>query len=475
MAKQTTTNPLAKYKDRVKKAHAAHKNDETVVDKGSRLPAGIEEGVAQLTELRIGTYEKGDNKGEPFFYAAGVVIEPKTHNGRRVEGLRTSIIEPLHDTPQKQSRKTFDDHWAWMLNELRKLGVNTREVDGDPEEVTALFAAVVDDAPYFGFRTWKGKPTAQYPNPRVNETWEGQVEYAPQDDGSDEDEYEAQDDSSDDQGDQGEGTEHTLEELGEMADNGDEEAAGVLDQAATDAGLDSSQYGTWAELAAALEEGGDEEDAQDDAGDDTDEGEEEAVDWAQMGELADGGDEEAVGLLTTAAEGMEIDPNEYATWAEVAELVAGGDQDEATEGDDDDDDDGDDGDDGDEGEELGPRDMGELADEGDEDCAAKLDSIARELDIDPDGFGTWADVAEAVCKERAVRAKNGGSDSEEDAEEVVEPNKGEIYQYKPPKSRKVVSCEVTAVFQGKQTCNLRNIANKVAYKGVNWADLIPED
>lgn len=46
----------------------------------------------------------------------------------------------------------------------------------------------------------------------------------------------------------------TLEELGELGDNGDEEAQATLDELAGEAGLDPDDYPTWADLAAALSE-----------------------------------------------------------------------------------------------------------------------------------------------------------------------------------------------------------------------------
>ncbi len=93
----------------------------------------------------------------------------------KVEGLRTSIMEPLCDTPQSKARPTSDDHVAWVLNMLRLLGIDTNSCD-TPEELDAAIDALKAQGPMVKFRSWKGQATTQYPNPRVNETWEGIVE-----------------------------------------------------------------------------------------------------------------------------------------------------------------------------------------------------------------------------------------------------------------------------------------------------------
>lgn len=190
------------FADRVREAHEAHKSDPTTMGGGGGLPAGIEGGIARLSDIRIGYYEKGDNVGEPFFIAAGIVLSPESHDGIVVKGLRTQIMEPIHDTPTR-SRKTVEDHYAWVLNQVRLLGVDTSEVDVDSFE--DVLAALKESKPYFRFRTWKGSKQeitkradgkfecsgkvfsseamakAAFPfagnEPRVQEEWRGACEY----------------------------------------------------------------------------------------------------------------------------------------------------------------------------------------------------------------------------------------------------------------------------------------------------------
>lgn len=174
---------LAKHGDRMRKAFDAHKGDETEYSNFGDLPAGVE-GVAQLVECRLTQVKEGKrNAGEWLFYAAGAVKQPAEFEGQRLFGRRTSITCPLYDTPDRQGRKTLEEHLAWVTNELRKLGVDTAEMD--VEELPDTLAAVKEAAPHFRFRTWKGDKQTQgrYKDqePRVQHFWEGIVDWTEDD------------------------------------------------------------------------------------------------------------------------------------------------------------------------------------------------------------------------------------------------------------------------------------------------------
>lgn len=71
-------------------------------------------------------------------------------------------------------------------------------------------------------------------------------------------------------------------------------------------------------------------------------------------------------------------------------------------------------------------------------------------------------------------------DDEEDPEDDDDdddwaPEKGESYNFKPPKARKFVEVKVTAVFSSKETCNVMNVATEKIYKGVSWDKLSGDD
>lgn len=146
-----------KLGEKGKQIHEARKADETTMaGGGSDLPAGIESGIAQVVDCKFSQYKEGDLKGEYFFYARAIVKEPTEVRGIPVRGLSTQIgPEPICDTPKSTGkRKTIEDHYAWALNELRKLGVNTAEIGFD--DVEACAAAVKEAKPHTRFRTWKG-------------------------------------------------------------------------------------------------------------------------------------------------------------------------------------------------------------------------------------------------------------------------------------------------------------------------------
>lgn len=186
MAKQVQQNQggvLSKVAQRMRQAHEAHKNDETEYSKFGELPEGLEGAIARLVEAKFDVYKEGNNKGEPYFYAAGVVVTPDIHvdkNGtiHRIEGLRTAIGPiPLCDTKNSKGEvTTLDQHVARMYNELRKLGLPTATIAFDQLEPTVAKLKAI--GPYFKFRTWKGKPTEQYPDPRVNHDWQGVIQYS---------------------------------------------------------------------------------------------------------------------------------------------------------------------------------------------------------------------------------------------------------------------------------------------------------
>ena len=260
MAKQSPTNSFesllgAKGQQSVQ----THKKDSTEYDNAASLPPGIEGGIAQLVDIKFDVYKKGDNAGSPYFYAAGVVVSPEEYNGIRVKGLRTSIMEPLHDTPKRKSRPTTDDHIAWVMNEMRKLGVDT---DAAGFTMDKGIAALKKLSPFFNFRTWIGDPTPEYPTPRTNEVWNGKCDpVAPSaskvEDDTDDASYPASETETAEEEAAEEGSTMELEALGESADGGDQEAAAQLTELASARDIDPNEYATWSEVAALLQEGDD--------------------------------------------------------------------------------------------------------------------------------------------------------------------------------------------------------------------------
>jgi len=138
----------------------------------SRLPAGINNGVARLQQCGIGVYEpdhkKVELRGKHYFSAMGVVVSPEEHNGTPVRGLQTWLQRiPLCDTPNAQRRKTLADNFNAMRSHLIALGfdVDAATADIPPEASDDAVLAVIaagckalgQQRPYFRFRTWQGK------------------------------------------------------------------------------------------------------------------------------------------------------------------------------------------------------------------------------------------------------------------------------------------------------------------------------
>lgn len=334
MAKSKVSGGLvSKLGMKARQAVEAHKNDETVISGGGDLPAGIELGIAQLATCKFGVYEKGDMKGEYFFMASGIVISPKKHEGIPVQGLRTTIgPEPICETPNR-SRKTVEDHIAWVLNEMRKLGVDTSELTADDLETTAQ--ALQETKPHFRFRTWAGEPTKEYPNPRTNHQWSGVVDYEEAEEEAEDEvvdnteEEEAAEEEVEEEVEETEEEEASEEaeeevdylELGRQADKKDTDAEAQLAEKALEVGIEQDDIDSaknWVAVAkmviAAIEASGEEEEA----------GEEEAEDLDALGAAADESDGDAIDRLTQLAEENGLDPNDgesYPDWATLATAI----------------------------------------------------------------------------------------------------------------------------------------------------------
>lgn len=469
MAKKAVGGLVAKLGMKARQAVEAHKNDEMKLSGGGDLPAGIENGVAQLVTCKFGVYEKGDMKGEYYFMASGIVVSPKTlrvdGNVIPVGGLRTTIgPEPICETPNR-SRKTIEDHIAWVMNEMRKLGVDTSELSADDLEATA--AALEEQGPHFRFRTWAGEPTKDYPNPRTNHDWRGTVE-----DFNADDVPESEDEELIDNTEEAEDTEEAEEveeteaveeetdwlEVAKAADKDDEESATMLQEKALEVGIKQSvidKTPKWSVIAKMIIEklGASEETEAEEA--------EEAVDYDALGASADEADQDAIATLTEKAEGHGLDPDDYPSWAElataIAELEAGGGAEEGSEEVE--------AEEGEEAEEDLAA-LGASADEGDQDAINRLTELAGEAEYNTDDYETWAELAE-------VLATPTEEEGEEEAEEEFIPAVKEVYHYKPKGAKKPIEVEVKSVGKGKVT--LLNLTDKkTLFKDVPFSELINE-
>ena len=166
MAKRTQKSSIYnKLGTSIKRAFNENKSNEIVEDFGGDLPPDLV-GIAKLISCEIaGVKAEGPNKGKPLFQAVGIVVQPKIFEGLPVEGLRTNINRKLFTTEYK----TDGESVSLMLNDLKKLGVDTDEMElSDLEETLKTLA---EEEIYFAFRTWKGSASDDFPNPRVQRRW----------------------------------------------------------------------------------------------------------------------------------------------------------------------------------------------------------------------------------------------------------------------------------------------------------------
>lgn len=312
MPAQKTPSLLANLGGSLKKAHSEHKSEKTLAGGRRDLPDGIENGVAQLVKLGFEKIEEGNDKGKVRFIARAIVKSPTHHNGVKVEGLATMLIEPLYDTPGRR-RKTVDEHYQHILEIVRMVANDVEYTDqfDTPEELEATLPSLVELAPHIMFRTYKmpkqepeqrsGKwyignkgpykdlATLKAANkfwdrePMVNHDWQGVTDEPVAEAGGSEDVEETVTEEAPDEQVEDTPAEDTaaddndLDALASAADDQeDAEAAAKLKEIAIEAGFTPKQvkdFGSWAEAVEAIraKQGGGEEEA-------TEEEEEEASD-----------------------------------------------------------------------------------------------------------------------------------------------------------------------------------------------------
>lgn len=171
-AQRASGSVFAKLGERGRQAHAEAVTKPIEVGEGG-LPPGIDGGVAQVIAIDFGEFSAGTNKGKPFFRATAIVEQPVEHAGLRTF-LPNQFGEPLCDTATGK-RKTFQEHYDFMVQSIGMLlGVQPGQtLDIGYDDVEPTCQQIVADGPRVRFRTWKGEPTKEFPNPRVNHVWEG--------------------------------------------------------------------------------------------------------------------------------------------------------------------------------------------------------------------------------------------------------------------------------------------------------------
>lgn len=157
MPKQTGTSQLSALSTQLGAVYRKRAGTQTAADTGMRLPAGIQNGVAQLKTCHIvAVKEGGKNAGKLQFYADAVIKSPAKHEGTPVLGLLTRTIIPLYDTPGR-TKTTAADHYDTVMETVtRLLGKDQIGEEVSPENIEATMLRLTKAKPHFRFRTWVG-------------------------------------------------------------------------------------------------------------------------------------------------------------------------------------------------------------------------------------------------------------------------------------------------------------------------------
>ena len=378
MAKQTVKSNLAgKLGGSIKPTEI-----EVKAAGGGRLPAGIENGVAELVDCRVSQYKEGKQQGEYFFLAAGVVINPDgskspwLHEGTPVDGLRTQIMEPLCDTPDRggeKARKTAQEHYEWVVNEIAKLlGKKPGEKFWiDVDDLESVCEQVKEQKPTFRFRTfafdkkviakkpngkwglfvedpkgnrepsrnigeWATEAAAQTANPYagrdpvVFETWagacedpRGETEQATdsrvQDDSPEADEPEVRDEPA---------TEETSDvpfgdDLDDLVATANDKNAKKAQPAIDELGKRAMDVGyTEEEVTAAENWEAVAEMVRNPKGDDPVEAEDDGIDWAEVAERCNSNDKKAIKQLNAATVAKGLNPDDFNSYEDQAAALS---------------------------------------------------------------------------------------------------------------------------------------------------------
>jgi len=170
-------SPLAaKYGAKLDRAVTQHANDPVEMGRMS-IPAGIQNGVAQITKAYFAQYKTGKYKDEYYFRAEGTVIEPESImvNGREVgvQGLFTSIMRPVCETRTEAGKiASMEDNVRVIENDMKLLGIPNEAFTG-ADALEQLAQAIQEARPFFKFETSVRKALKPGDPDGVWENWYG--------------------------------------------------------------------------------------------------------------------------------------------------------------------------------------------------------------------------------------------------------------------------------------------------------------
>lgn len=184
-----------KYAGQLDNAVKAHAEDETTYG-NEKLPAGIENGVCQLTKCKLKEVEGDDkaNPGELMVQFEGMICEPTSImvQGRSfpLRGKRVYKVQMIGETKDKQGKvvRSVDDNISKLFLEMRRLAGPNFTSGKTARDIPALVSLLDKAKPYFRFSTTKtpekrdDKTGKVIYEERVWENWDGNVgleDYSP--------------------------------------------------------------------------------------------------------------------------------------------------------------------------------------------------------------------------------------------------------------------------------------------------------
>lgn len=174
-AKTLPADFFSKYGDQIALALRQTQSEPAKPKGFVNLPAGVT-GIAQVVECYFGTREKEDGGGGDFWRCAAKVVAPLYHgaNGSQIPiaGLITSAVVNIDPNNVATSFGEIQNYLKLLAGDKALAGL-PREVEKMGPFLAALSDAIAKKGPYTRFSTRLGKPTPQYPQPRVWEDWQG--------------------------------------------------------------------------------------------------------------------------------------------------------------------------------------------------------------------------------------------------------------------------------------------------------------
>lgn len=108
-------------------------------------------------------------------------------------------------------------------------------------------------------------------------------------------------------------------------------------------------------------------------------------------------------------------------------------------------------------------------DEGEEEAQAQIKEAAEAVGVSLDDIeeaDSWDDAVTLI--EEASKSRSDDDEEDDEDEEDSEPEKGDVYNFKPPKKKKEIEVEVTRVNLKAKTVNARSVADGTLHKSIPW-------